>query len=84
MMREPATQPKMKAFITSRKEQKRFVKFAIVGAIGATVDLTVFNLLIVFGGLTALQANPFSVFAAICSNLHGIAFGHFLKAASAR
>lgn len=68
MIRESATQPKMKAFITSRKEQKRFVKFAIVGAIGAAVDITVLNLLIIFANFTPLQANPISVFVAICSN----------------
>jgi putative flippase GtrA len=68
MMRESATQPKVKAFITSRKEQKRFVKFAIVGAIGATVDLTVFNLLLLLAGVPAVIASPIGVFTAICSN----------------
>ena len=68
MMREQVSQPKVKTFITSRKEQKRFVKFAVVGAIGAGVDFLVYNLLIFFAGLAPLQANPFSVFAAICSN----------------
>jgi putative flippase GtrA len=68
MIREPVTQPKMKAFITNRKEQKRFVKFAIVGAIGATVDLAVFNFLLLAVGLPPTIASPIGVFTAICSN----------------
>jgi putative flippase GtrA len=67
-MRDSMTQPKVAAFITNRKEQNRFIKFAIVGAFGAVVDLIVLNILIRFFGFDALHANPFSVFAAICSN----------------
>ncbi|MGH2544900.1 MAG: GtrA family protein [Ardenticatenaceae bacterium] len=52
----------------SRKEQKRFVKFAVVGAIGALVDFIVLNLLVQGIGLSPLWANPFSVSAAIISN----------------
>ncbi len=61
-------QPKLATFITSRKEQKRFVKFAIVGLIGAIVDLAVFNGLISFANFSPPFANTISVFIAICSN----------------
>ena len=54
--------------IRSRKEQKRFVKFAVVGAIGAVVDLLVLNTLVFGFGVPELVANPFSVAAAIVSN----------------
>lgn len=54
--------------IRDRKEQKRFVKFAIVGAIGAVVDLIVLNTLVLAFGVPELVANPFSVGAAIISN----------------
>ncbi len=43
MMQEQVRQPNVKSFITSRKEQKRFVKFAIVGTIGMLVDMAVFR-----------------------------------------
>jgi putative flippase GtrA len=61
-------QGKVTAFTGSRKEQKRFVKFATVGAIGALVDFFVLNLLVQAFGLRPLVANPFSVSAAIISN----------------
>ncbi|MDQ4077042.1 MAG: GtrA family protein [Chloroflexota bacterium] len=63
-----AFQQKAFSAAASRKEQKRFVKFAIVGAIGALVDFAVLNLLVQGIGLTPLWANPFSVSAAIVSN----------------
>lgn len=69
MIRESErTQPKVMAFATNRKEQKRFVKFAVVGLIGAMVDLTVLNFLVFVVGLDQLWANPISVFCAIISN----------------
>ncbi len=51
-----------------RKEMTRFIKFAIVGAIGAVVDFGVLNFLVLVAGLTPLQANPFSFSAAVISN----------------
>ncbi len=54
--------------IRSRKEQKRFFKFAVVGAIGAVVDLLVLNTLVFVFGVPELVANPFSVATAIVSN----------------
>ncbi len=59
---------KVSSIARNRKEQKRFVKFAIVGGIGALVDLTVLNLLVQLAGFAPLWANPFSVGAAIISN----------------
>lgn len=53
---------------TNRKEMTRFVKFAIVGLIGSVVDFGILNLLVLVGGLTPLQANPFSFSAAVISN----------------
>ena len=50
------------------KEQKRFLKFAAVGAVGAVVDLVVLNLLVQVGGMHELVANTISVATAILSN----------------
>ncbi|MBA3530523.1 MAG: GtrA family protein [Ardenticatenales bacterium] len=61
-------QVKVSSMSTNRKEQKRFVKFAIVGAIGALVDFMVLNLLVQVVGLDPLSANPFSFSAAVVSN----------------
>lgn len=56
----------------SRKEAKRFVKFSIVGGIGAILDFTVLNLLIFGVGLDTnigkIIANVISTGAAIFSN----------------
>ncbi|RME12117.1 MAG: GtrA family protein [Ardenticatenia bacterium] len=52
----------------NRREIKRFIKFAIVGAIGAVVDFSVLNLLVLVAGLSPLVANPFSFTAAVISN----------------
>lgn len=52
----------------NRKEVERFVKFAIVGTIGAVVDFGVLNILVLLVGLPPAWANPFSVSAAITSN----------------
>ena len=52
----------------NRKEMGRFLKFAVVGAIGAVVDFGVLNFLVLVAGLAPLQANPFSFSAAVISN----------------
>ncbi len=52
----------------NRKEMGRFLKFAVVGAIGAVVDFGVLNFLVLVVGLAPLQANPFSFSAAVISN----------------
>ena len=59
---------KVNAIAGNRKEQERFFKFAVVGAIGAVVDFLVLNLLVQMVGLPPLWANPFSVSAAVISN----------------
>ncbi len=52
----------------NRREGKRFVKFAIVGGIGAIVDFSVLNLLILAFGWDKFYANIVSVSCAIISN----------------
>ncbi|MCB0078699.1 MAG: GtrA family protein [Anaerolineales bacterium] len=61
------TQKLMSAAV-SRKEQKRFVKFAIVGTIGALVDFGVLSLLVYVFAMPELFANMISVASAIISN----------------
>jgi len=51
-----------------RSEILRFVKFAVVGTIGAIVDFGILNLGIQFFGLEKWLANTFSFFAAVLSN----------------
>ena len=51
-----------------RSEVVRFVKFGIVGAIGAVVDFSVLNLGIQVFGLAKWLANTFSFSAAVLSN----------------
>jgi putative flippase GtrA len=53
---------------TRPKELARFVKFSIVGAVGAIIDFGLLNLMKGFFGWGLLWANTFSVCAAIVSN----------------
>ena len=53
---------------TRPKELSRFVKFAIVGAIGAVIDFSLLNLMRGVFGWDLLWANTFSVSVAILSN----------------
>lgn len=50
------------------REVRRFLKFAIVGTIGAVVDFGVLNVLILVFGVPKAYANLVSVTAAILSN----------------
>lgn len=59
---------KVNAMANNRKEQERFIKFAVVGAIGAVVDFMVLNILVQVFGFAPLSANPFSFSAAVVSN----------------
>ncbi len=52
----------------ARPELKRFVKFSVVGGIGAVVDFGTFNLLISAVGLSELPASVVSFLAAVSSN----------------
>ncbi len=59
---------KVNAMTSNRKEQARFFKFAVVGAMGAVVDFFILNLLVQLVGFPPLLANPFSFSAAVISN----------------
>lgn len=51
-----------------RKEAKRFVKFATVGAAGAVTDFAILNILIQLAGFQEWQANAVSFTAAVIQN----------------
>jgi putative flippase GtrA len=53
---------------TNRKELERFVKFMVVGTIGAVVDFGTYNLLIEVARLPPEVAGSISFVLAICSN----------------
>lgn len=53
---------------SNRKEVKRFVKFAMVGAAGSITDFLVLNLLIQLLGLPLAVANTCSFVAAVMQN----------------
>jgi len=52
----------------NRKEVLRFLKFAVVGTIGAVIDFGTLNLLIQFAGFPKVLANSCSFTAAVISN----------------
>jgi putative flippase GtrA len=53
---------------SNRKEVKRFVKFAMVGAAGSITDFVVLNILIQFAGFPLALANACSFIAAVMQN----------------
>lgn len=53
---------------SNRKEVKRFVKFAIVGAAGSITDFSVLNLLVQLMGAPLVIANTVSFTAAVIQN----------------
>lgn len=53
---------------SNRKEVKRFVKFAIVGAAGSITDFAVLNLLVQVAGLPLAVANTVSFIVAVMQN----------------
>ena len=55
-------------FISNPRERSRFIRFAIVGTIGALVDFLAFNFLSADVGLVAIQASVFSFIIALSSN----------------
>jgi putative flippase GtrA len=55
-------------FISNPRERSRFLRFAIVGTIGAFVDFLTFNILNTDVGLVAIQASVFSFIVALTSN----------------
>ncbi len=54
--------------LTSQQERTRFLRFAVVGAVGAVVDFVVFNLLTQLTGIKPVWATGISFVAAVCSN----------------
>ncbi|MBN1954106.1 MAG: GtrA family protein [Anaerolineae bacterium] len=53
---------------TYRKELARFLKFSVVGAVGAVVDFGLLNLLVQWAGFPKVVANACSFTAAVISN----------------
>lgn len=53
---------------TDQKERTRFVKFALVGALGAVIDFGVMNLLTHFPSMTLVTAGTISFICAVISN----------------
>lgn len=53
---------------SNRKEVVRFVKFAMVGALGAVTDFAVLNVMVQFVGAALIVANTISFTAAVCQN----------------
>ncbi len=58
----------MTIFITNPKERARFMRFALVGVIGACVDFGTYALLHDLLGVQAVVASIFSFIAAVTSN----------------
>jgi putative flippase GtrA len=58
----------MTSMIFNPKERSRFLRFAMVGVIGALVDFGTFNLLNGLFGILAVFAQGFSFLAAVLSN----------------
>ena len=54
--------------VNNRREVKRFVKFAIVGAGGSITDFTVLNILVQVFSFPLALANLFSFTAAVIQN----------------
>ncbi len=54
--------------LTDSRERARFLRFALVGSIGAVVDFGVFNLLIAALGTPAVLASVISFASAVVSN----------------
>jgi putative flippase GtrA len=54
--------------LSKKREQVRFIRFAIVGAIGAVIDISIFNLLSSILKIPALTAQAVSFSVAVISN----------------
>jgi putative flippase GtrA len=54
--------------LTNAKERNRFMKFALVGAIGAAIDFGVMNLLSHFTNMALVHAGTISFVCAVISN----------------
>ena len=60
--------PMIEFYNTNQKEVVRFVKFSIVGAVGAGVDFGIYNLCIRLFGFVPAVAGTISFVAAVVSN----------------
>jgi len=58
----------LKTARTNRREIGRFLKFSLVGALGAVIDFGILNLLVQFAGFPKVLANVCSFTAAVISN----------------
>ncbi|MEW6717165.1 MAG: GtrA family protein [Chloroflexota bacterium] len=54
--------------LTNPQERLRFIRFSIVGTVGAGVDFGTFNLLVIFLGVPAVIASVCSFLVAVTSN----------------
>jgi putative flippase GtrA len=54
--------------LSERKEQKRFVKFALVGGLGAIIDFVVMNILSHWGNMPLVYAGTISFLVAVINN----------------
>jgi putative flippase GtrA len=54
--------------LSERKEQKRFVKFALVGALGAIIDFIVMNVLSHWASMPLVYAGTISFIVAVINN----------------
>ena len=54
--------------LTDKKERTRFLKFALVGSLGAVIDFGIFNLIVNLSPLKAVFASIISFIAAVLSN----------------
>lgn len=58
----------MTTIITDRVERKRFIRFAIVGSLGAAVDFAVYNILISLFSSSVIFAGTISFLTAVLNN----------------
>lgn len=58
----------MTTIITDRVERKRFIRFAIVGSLGAAVDFAVYNILISRFSSSVIFAGTISFLTAVLNN----------------
>lgn len=58
----------MTAILTNPQERTRFLRFAVVGIVGAVVDFGAFNLLTNLFGMVAVVASVLSFIAAVINN----------------
>lgn len=58
----------MASLVANSRERGRFIRFAVVGAIGAVVDFGTMNLMVSLFGATLVIAGTISFIAAIISN----------------